>query len=238
MKRRQVIIILVLTTFISACLDTAKPLKVKDSQKIIEMSKGPCLGDCPVFDLVIYETGIATFNGKQYTDRQGLFMKNIGKEKVKQITNTCVAANLWQFQDIYKSNVPDLPTVTITYFEGKEKKTIAGKKERPIAILDIESMLEDVAFSTNWERVEDAPSDLPPGAIPNELVVKLNRNVEGLAWSKRYIQQGMVLKKPLSADKTYWLITFDDKVIKPKEMAEMIRKDPDVFSVQFNQNYQ
>lgn len=234
----HLIIILLLAIITTACLDATKPLKVKDSQKVIEMSKSPCFGDCPIYDITIYETGIATFNGIRNTDRLGLFVKKIGQEKVRQITNKCVAANLWQFQEVYKSNVPDLQTVSITYYEGKEKKTIAGKRERPIQVLEIEEILDEVAFSSGWELVEDPPSDLPPGAKANELVVKLNRTVEALAWSKRYGKEAMVLKKSLSADKTFWLISFDEKVISTTEMLELLRQDPDVFSVQYNQYYQ
>ncbi len=236
--KKHPIIILLLATLLTACLDATKPLKVKDSQKVIEMSKSPCFGDCPVYEVAIYETGIATFKGVRNTDRMGLFVKKIGQEKVRQIINRCVSANLLQFQEVYKSNVPDLPTVSITYYEGKEKKTIAGKRERPVPVLEIEEMLDEIAFSSGWELVEDPPSELPPGAKANELVVKLNRSVEALAWSKRYSKETLVLKKSLSADKTFWLISFDEKVINIQEMLELLRQDSDVFSVQYNQYYQ
>jgi len=238
MKVQQRIIILFLLFYSTACLDALKPLNVKDDQKVVEISKGPCFGNCPVYTLSIYETGIAVFSGEQNTDRRGVYMKKIGKERARQITNKCVAANLWQFRDVYKSNFPDLPTVTLTYYEGKESKTISGKRERPDEVISIEQMLDEIAFSDGWEQVEAPPSNYPPGAITNELIVKLNRGIEALAWSKRYTEQEVSLKKALSNDKTYWLITFNDKLIDPNEMIETLRRDKDVFSVQFNQNFQ
>lgn len=237
MKQYQ-IIIFVLAFLTQACLDSTKSLKVKESQKVIEMSKKPCLGTCPVYDLVIYETGIATFRGIQNTDRLGLYSKKIGQEKVRQLINECTAANLWQFQEVYKSNVSDLPTVSITYYEGKEKKTIAGKRNRPLPVLKIEEMLDEVAFSSGWDLVEAAPSTLPPGAKANELVVKLAANVEALAWSKRYNKEELQLKRPLSPDKTFWLVSFNEKIINAQKMLKLLRQDPDVFSVQYNQYYQ
>jgi hypothetical protein len=237
MKRHQ-IIILFLAFLTQTCLDSTKPLKIKDSQKVIEMSKKPCFGTCPVYDLVVYETGMATFRGIQNTDRLGLYSKKIGQEKVRQLVNECIAANLWQFQEVYKSNVSDLPTVSITYYEGKEKKTIAGKRERPQPVLKIEEMLDEIAFSSGWDLLEAAPSTLPPGAKTNELVVKLTTNVEALAWSKRYDKEEVQLKRPLSTDKTFWLISFNEKIISAPEMLELLRQDPDVFSVQYNQYYQ
>jgi hypothetical protein len=236
--RQHPIIIFILAILVSACLDSTKPLKVKDSQKVIEMSKTPCFGSCPVYDLVIYETGLATFRGIQNTDQIGLYSKKIGQEKVRQIINICTAANLWQFQDVYKSNVSDLSTVSITYYEGKEKKTISGKRERPVQVLEIEQMLDEIAFSSGWDLVEAAPSSLPPGAKANELVVKLTANVEALAWSKRYNKEEVQLKRPLSPDKTFWLVSFNEKLISAPEMLELLRQDPDVFSVQYNQYYQ
>lgn len=237
MKTHRILIFL-LALATAACLDATKPLKVKESQKVIEMSKSPCFGDCPVYDVTIYETGIATFKGIRNTDRMGLFVKKIGQDKIQQIINKCVAANLWQFEEVYKSNIADLPSVSITYYEGKNKKTIAGKRERPVQVLEIEQMLDDIASSSDWELVEDPPSDLPPGTKADELVVKLNRTVEALAWSKRYNKEAVILKKALSADKTFWLISFDEKIISLQEMMDLLRQDPDVFSVQYNQYYQ
>jgi hypothetical protein len=173
--------------------------------------------------LAIYETGMATFRGIQNTDRLGLYSKKIGQEKVRQLVNECIAANLWQFQEVYKSNVSDLPTVSITYYEGKERKTIAGKGERPLPVLKIEEMLDEIAFSPGWDLLEEAPSTLPPGAKTNELVVKLTTNVEALAWSKRYGKEEVQLKRPLSTDKTFWLVSFNEKIISAQEMLELLR---------------
>ncbi len=238
MRSASTIIILFVLFYCTACLDTTKPLKIKDSQKVVEMSKGPCFGSCPVYTLTVYETGIVTFKGVRFTDRQGLFTKKIDKSKVQQITNKCIASNLWQFDDVYKSNIADMATVSITYFEGKEQKTISGKRERPMPVLEIEQILEELAFTDNWEQIEKLDEGLPPGAIENELIVKLNRGVEALAWSKGYNQEGLELKKELSNDKTYWLVSFNTDSIDPKEMIDILRRDQNVFSVQFNQNFQ
>ncbi len=235
-KLPKIIIFLFLISA-SACFNTLKPRNLKNEQKLVALSKGPCFGNCPVFTLTIYENGLATFQGKEHTDKQGLYMKKIGKEAVKHLTNQCAAANLWQFQGLYKSQLADLPSVTLTYYEGEKSKTITGKKERPEAVLDIEAILDDIAFSKGWQQVEPASSDLAPGVIPNELIIKLNRGIEALAWSKSYVEQEVSLKKSLSADKTFWLITFNSKLISPQEMVNLLKKDPDVFSVQFNQNF-
>ncbi len=237
MKQLPKIIIFFLLITTTACSSALKPVNVQDEQKVVELTKSPCFGSCPVYTLTIYENGLAMFKGERNTDKLGLFMKKIGKEEVKRLTNKCVAANLWQFQDLYKSRIPDLPTVTLTYYEGKERKTITGKRERPVPVLDIEAMLDDIAFSEGWRQVEGAPSDLQPGAIPNELIVKLNRGIEALAWSKRYGEQEVSLKKSLSEDKTFWLITFNDENIDPREMIQLLRQDKDVFSVRFNQKF-
>jgi hypothetical protein len=43
----------------------------------MEFSKTPCYGQCPVYEVKVYESGFAIWEGKNFTDRMGTFSAEI-----------------------------------------------------------------------------------------------------------------------------------------------------------------
>lgn len=209
--------------------------RVEGQAKRIEMSKAPCFGSCPVFTLSIYNNGIATYKGERFTDKQGLFAKKLDANTFQNLLKAFNNANLFQYPSIFRSEIPDMPSVTIfwTDDEGNEKE-IKGKEGRPEAIMELEEMLDKIANSSGWLQEQGAASDLPAGAIANEIIVQLSPNVDPHVWVIPYGKQNLSLKEPVSTSTNYWLVTYDTNVMPPQEMIEWLRKDPYVLSAEFN----
>jgi hypothetical protein len=205
-----------------------------EQAKLIEMSKGPCFGQCPVFTLVIYQNGIAAYKGERFTDRMGLYVKRLPENQFRQIAQEFRQANLWQYQDVYRGQIPDLQTVTITYYEENKSKSVMGKDGRPDAVLKLEEMLDEIADSQGWEQKEKPASDFPDHLIPTELIVQLVNGVDAKAWARKFAKQNMQAVRSLSPNGYYWLFSYDDSLMAPKQMIEFVRQDPDVVSVEFN----
>lgn len=202
--------------------------------KRVEMKKEPCFGSCPVFTLTIYEGGRATYEGERFTERVGTFTKDLGTATYEEVIKAFEAANFQQFQSVYRAQVPDLATVTITYHREGESKSVKGKDGRPEAVLELESMLDGIANSGGWERLSAPESDLPPGTIANELIVQLADEVDPKVWIIQYAKQGMAIKERISPNNHYWLVTYDTSIIPAKEMIDWVRRDPYVLSAEYN----
>lgn len=218
----------------STCWSTKTSTNLESLTKIIEMKKGPCFGRCPVFTLSIYDNGLASYEGERFTDRLGVYIKPLSSNQFKQIKDAFVDANIWQYNDVYRGRIPDLQTVTIIYNEGNDSKSVMGKDGRPDVIMELEAMLDDVVNEEGWELKEKPESDLPDNVVPYELIVQIDSGIDINAWARKYSKQSMQVVKSLSPNGYFWLVSFDDQVIPPRQMLEFVRNDSDVVSAEFN----
>jgi len=218
----------------ASCVTDVRKIRLEELNKVVEISKGSCYGRCPVFTLTIYQDGIASYQGERFTDRIGLYVKRLDKDVFANLEKEFREANLWQYQNVYKSRIVDLQSVTLTYYEEGDIKSITGKEGRPQAVLKLEQTLDRIAASPDWIQKEGPPSGLPEDAVPNELVVQLNNGVNAYAWTEKYTKQGMKVLRSLSTDGYHWLMSFDPSVVPPKDMIELVRKDSGVIGAEFN----
>ncbi|MEZ4983798.1 MAG: DUF6438 domain-containing protein [Saprospiraceae bacterium] len=218
---------------------TCRPLTSQDFSKMkprIEMQKGACFGSCPVYKLTIYQGGIAAYEGQRFTERVGLHTKKLSSEAYKTLIAAFQEAEMWSFQNTYKAEVPDLPTVTITYYEGDQVKSVKGKDGRPTKIIELEKMLTAIADSGGWERQsgEGNSYGVEDGVIANELIVNLSPEVDASVWVIQFAKQDMQIVKRISPESPYWLFRYNPNTVAPTEMLETVRRDPYVLSAEFN----
>lgn len=204
--------------------------------QVIEMSKSPCQGRCPVFRLAIYEGGIVSFDGERYTERIGLWVKKLEKERYEDILRKFRVANLWQFNNVYRGEYFDAPTVSITYYEEGDVKTVIGKDGRPYQVLELEALLDDLARSSGWEKVGGETNNygLPPSYIANELIVQLMDGRDGNMWVRQYRRQEMEVLERVSPSGNYWRVRYNPGLMAPEEMLRLVRSDREVIGAEFN----
>lgn len=221
---------------LSGCVTTRNLSKVDLNKlsRVIEMSKSPCYGRCPVFTLSIYEGGIASFKGDRYTVRTGLWVKQLDKETYEDLLRAFRGANLWQFDNVYRGEYYDAPTVSITYYEEGDVKTILGKDGRPYQVLQLEAILDDLARSEGWEQLGSNNFGLPENVIPNELIVQLLDGRDGAMWVRQYKRQEMEIVERISPVSNYWRIRYNTDIIPPQEMLAKVRQDLEVVGAEFN----
>jgi hypothetical protein len=200
---------------------------------LIEMSKGPCYGRCPVFTLTIYENGIASYKGDRYTERLGTFVRKLEKSEMERIKGEFTRANFAQFRDSYRGRIPDMQSVTISYHGDGKKKTVTGKEIRPNAVKWLESQLDQIAHAEGWILKEAPEEQVPDFLIPDELLVELNEDSDPEEWAKKFTQTDMTFLRALN-DSGYWIFSYDDELITPDQMLEQIRNDEEVVSAEFN----
>ncbi|MCB0651708.1 MAG: hypothetical protein KDC85_10570 [Saprospiraceae bacterium] len=229
--------VILLTLFcllmLNSCGVLEKNTRLEELGKVIEMSKGPCFGTCPVFTLTVYDNGVVAYKGERFTDKLGLYIKVLKKGEFQNIVKAFSDANLWQFQDFYKSQVPDLQTVTLVYHEEGDIKTIVGKDGRPSTVLELENLLDNLVTADGWELKEKPTYGLPDNVKPDEIIVQLIYNVDATTWVRKYAKQEMAVVKALPSGQ-FWVIKFNKDIIPPREMIEFIRRDDYVISAQFN----
>ncbi|MEN0046913.1 MAG: DUF6438 domain-containing protein [Bacteroidota bacterium] len=202
--------------------------------KLVEMSKGPCYGRCPVYDFTIYDNGIMTYEGKRFTEREGLYIKKMSESDLKELKSLLQAANLRQFRDAYRARVPDLQSVSITYHMDDYMKTIIGKDGRPEKVMEVQGELEKYAESSDWQLYAKQGDDLPEYIVEDELRIVLNDNVDINAWVRKYRRQGMEVVRNMSRSNNLWLVSFNGTKNDPKEVLAIVQADLEVANAEFN----
>lgn len=205
------------------------------SPKIV-LSKGTCFGECPVYTLTVYNTGLMKFNGVRYTEMDGKHELQLTEDQYVELIKAFDEANLWQFEDLYNMDIADLPTTTISYADDDKLKTIKGKAERPVELVQLEEKLTALIQLEGWVMTE-APPERPEdkaAIIDDEIIIKGNGKLILVRWLKKYEKYGLRIGKRLGPESDFWMVRFDKNLIEPGEMLKMIQEDPAIDEAEFN----
>lgn len=234
--RKIILISFSLFFMLSAC-NTIK--MEKDPQKaspIIVYSKGPCFGKCPIFTMTIYNTGLVKFNGRRNTDKNGKHEKTLDKKTYIDLIKSFKKNRFWRFDDTYGMDLVDAPTITISFSNDGDAKTVKGKAQFPEKLKELMAKLDTIANSKEgWIMLEKSNIvEHNEEIIENQIIIKSGEGMIMSRWLQKYKKYGVRLMKRIGNDEQYWLIRFDKNKINPNEMLKMIKEDKFVAEAQFN----
>ena len=75
---------------------------------------------------------------------------------------------------------------------------------------------------------------MPAGAIGNELIVNLHKDVDVKRFVASYSDYGMRVKERINPNGNYWLLVYEANRIQPYEMLNKITKNEVVIQAEFN----
>lgn len=211
----------------------------------IRLKEGGCFGVCPVFNMVVSKTGLATYEGGAYSDRIGTFEKQLSLEKMQELQAAYQNANFYTLSDNFKSNIPDLQLFTISVDQGRRPtKTVKFKENKPKALADLHQVLHDIAYDKEgWILVKaaDLDADIPqaekakPLVDKSQLIIELEGSTKVATWFKANKDlYGLSLIKKVTPNANYWLYEYDTAKYSEEEIINLISADGQVKSVEFN----
>ena len=128
--------------------------KFTEENRLIEMEKTPCYGQCPVFTIKIDHRGNGLFKGVENTVHLGLYSFSLHKDEMTQLRSMFDSIGFFNLEDRYFSYVSDLPTVYISYIsEGREKK-IMDYYGAPQDLKDLEKQIESMVLSKKMKKIK------------------------------------------------------------------------------------
>lgn len=215
-----------------------KPSQLSDFEKLtkeIEYKTSPCFGKCPYFTMTIYKGGIVKFEGKKFVRKFGTFTKKLKKKEYKALRQAFIDANLWDLEDSYSSNIPDIPKQRISFFHNGKQKNIIGDMARPKQVLDLEKKLEAIAKSQDkWTVLEIPNPEVQDYYIKNELIVGISRNRDIKDWIKQYPDWNMEILNAVSKPRNTWLIRFEKPDFNPAQVMNWLSMDEEITVLEFN----
>ncbi len=245
---KYLLILMPVFLFMTACNSTkeaaqAKQMEEEDSMFLM-LKKGPCFGNCPVFTLSVYKSGLAELHGKSNLANRGKYKKQLTQEELDDLNLSCEDADLISMQDNYPSQIADLPLITIKYVTEDSTKVIRGKENRPVKLEALERKLSAIVHAEDWTLVEAPEGEIggitPPEEqreelVKTEIIIQPAAGVLLPKWiQKNKERYGIRLLDRVSAKKNYWLITWDQAKGEPNEFLDKLHRDPEIQMAQFN----
>ncbi|NJL76479.1 MAG: hypothetical protein HC892_17155 [Saprospiraceae bacterium] len=202
---------------------------------LAQLSKGSCFGRCPVYHLIVYTNGVVTYEGLQFTDKQGLYINKLPDTELRTLKTLLQTAELNKFNDAYRGKVPDIQTVTISYHAEDFVKTIVGKDGRPEKVMEIQAALEAIENLPNWQlRTAPETTSTNGNLASNQIRVQLKPEVDANAWVRKYGRQQMRIMTGLNANNNLWLVEFNAERSDPKEVLAIVQADLQVVNAEFH----
>lgn len=120
--------------------------------------RGACYGNCPTYELKIYNSGFAELNGIRAVDLLGVYTTTISKAKMLAFIEKAKSIGYFQMEDAYDNEmITDLPeTKTSIVIDGK-RKAIRRRYKYPQEILSFEQLFDNLLESEKWTQISAPP---------------------------------------------------------------------------------
>jgi len=123
---------------------------------VIEFEKSPCFGRCPVYNVKVYGSGFALYEGINFTEKMGMYTTKFTKQEIDEIVKIAEAINYDSLKDEYDDkNVMDLPsTYSAVRIDGKLKR-IKARMDVPLALKNFNENLSVTLLEKKWVEYSD-----------------------------------------------------------------------------------
>lgn len=119
--RKFNILLLFIVSVLTSCGNAKKNME-KEVLPLFTYEQTACFGQCPVFKLTVYTSGLVDYEGIAFVEKEGKFSKQLSEATVDSITTLFLDANFFDFEDEYTSPIMDFPTYYIGFtYDGKSK---------------------------------------------------------------------------------------------------------------------
>lgn len=118
------------------------------------LTKTPCFGKCPAYTVNVYRSGCATYNGKSHVEKTGEHTARIGTDTMALLLAKAEAIGFFNLQEVYDSQVTDLPTTTIAIAAGGRSKQVKARHQVPQQFKDFAAYAEGLLLPIAWKPVK------------------------------------------------------------------------------------
>jgi hypothetical protein len=115
----------------------------------VSLRRGPCFGNCPVYEVVLRGDGSASYAGGAYAPREGHFEGRVDPAAVDALIARLDEAGFWQMEADRQVAVQDLPRVSLTA-ERRGRRHSVHTNLPPRELESIQAAIDSVAASVDW----------------------------------------------------------------------------------------
>lgn len=112
-----------------------------------------CLGECPMYKVVLRKDGTASYIGLRYAERKGNYRSSYNEYYFTQIAKLISRNEYLNFKEQYGPSATDEGYIITSVAYGDQRKTIKNYgSEGPMELWSIEMALEGAMSQIRWEK--------------------------------------------------------------------------------------
>ena len=140
----------------------------------VALERGPCFGNCPIYEVTLRSDGLATYVGGDYAPRRGRFEAQVDSAAVARLLARLDSVGFWEMKVDRQLRVTDLPDVILrAERDGRQHRVHANLP--PAELRPIHAAIDSIAEALDWRPVQErtravaanAPAD-PARRTPGE----------------------------------------------------------------------
>ena len=211
-----------------------KTAEKAETGPVAMLETGACRGFCPIVKLTFNSDGSVDYEGIRFVKKIGKDRFQLSKNETADLKTKAKNLNFWQYQDLYKSNVMDLPSATVTIWDGRKKKSVTGTVGRPQAVQDFQNYLSGLATVHGFPVAAYNPDDEIDEKIAKSIIVELKPEVNPGNWVMQFQDIKIRLVRRLAPDRNLWLVNFNPNEIDQESLILLVKSSKDVVEAQAN----
>jgi hypothetical protein len=130
-----------------------------DDDLRITMRKTMCFGQCPTYEIKIYQNGYVKLKGEKHVPHIGIFEAQLSKKDLQALTQKFDASNFFDFKDVYEVMMTDLPTTYLTYQKDGKTKDVRRMGDAPEALISLEDAVAKLLNDLKWKKIGELQAE-------------------------------------------------------------------------------
>ncbi|MDQ3141310.1 MAG: DUF6438 domain-containing protein [Bacteroidota bacterium] len=233
------ILIVGITIVVLSSCSSSKKTEIQSKHSLVKavvFQKNPCFGNCAVYKLTTYYSGLAILEAKDHLDKKGVYYTDLSEASNSAIQKNIKRINWTTYKDKYFMNLPDLPSTDLNIYspEGLELKKINSNAKLPDEIYTFQQELNELVRTQKWTQIQKKDDVINPEVDYSKIQVDMDSSVSVQKVQEHFMPYNLMPEKRLSQFMNLWLMSFDESKIGKYEMLIILRKYPGVRSVSFN----
>jgi hypothetical protein len=115
----------------------------------VSLRRGPCFGNCPVYEVVLRGDGSATYEGGAYAPREGHYEGRVDPAEIDALLERLDEVDFWGMEGDRQLRVQDLPQVVITA-ERRGRRHRVHTNLPPRELEPIQAAIDSLSASIEW----------------------------------------------------------------------------------------
>jgi hypothetical protein len=117
------------------------------------LERTPCFGACKAYRLNIYRSGYATYEGRVNVEKEGMHSGRVGRDTMDIILREAERIGYYGLDDVYDSQVTDLPSTIIRIRANGKDKQVLGRVGTPPKFKAFTETLEELLLPVPWKPI-------------------------------------------------------------------------------------